>query len=470
MTQINKIYQKITLFFILFTTIFFISYFHKKGLPCYLDFNDSAQDLIKKCGIGDYSQYAKLALDYYKFGFITEDNYWIANNWPPGVPMIFYISLVLFGINGSILLFPLLLNSFLWSYFFYLFITSLISKEFKNNLMIFLLIIFLLNSYLFKYFFFVYGIVESNGWSSVFFLLGLLLLFNNIKNKNFENNKNKFREIILISSLFFFSTLFRLNIDILIYFIALFFLIKIFFNYLLLVYLKKKYFKFSFKKFPTDFIILKVFLLTLLISMPLKIHHRSLLNSKGGMAAHINWMPTQILNEIGGGYAVLGGGNIACILNPILCEKLSSVQLEYDKKNNVPGDNRIYFNHYWDQKFYFAITLSEFIQQPLKWLYIKWIKVFPNYWFDNGLGGDALGDYNFFDKFLDFIILIMLLFIFIKIITLKANNIVLINIPLVISYLLVFNFYIMEPRYFIPMKAIILFSFLLSFIYKRKKF
>jgi hypothetical protein len=469
--QINKIYQKITLFFILFITIFFISYFHTKGLPCNLDFNDSAQNLIKKCGDGaDYSQYAKLALDYYQFGSATENNTWIANNWPPGVPMIFYISLVLFGIKGSILLFPFLLNSFLWSLCFYLFITSLISKEIKNNLIIFLLIIFLFNSYLFKYFFFAYGIVESNGWGSVFFVLGLLLLFNNIKNKNFEKNINKFGEIILISSLFFFSTLFRLNIDILIYFIIFFFLIKIFFNYLLLVFFNKKYFKFSFKKFPIDFLILKVFLLTLLISIPLKIHSRSLLNSKSSMAAHVNWMPSKILNETGGGYAVEGGGNLACILNPILCEKLSSVQLEYDRKNNILGDNRVYFNHYWPQEFYFAITLSEFIKQPLKWFYIKWIKVFPNYWFNNGLAAGASGDYNLFDKFLDFTILIMLLFILIKIITLKANNIVLINIPLIISYLLIFNFYIMEPRYFIPMKAIILFSFLLSFTYKKKDF
>lgn len=468
MIQVNKIYQKIILFFILFTTIFFITYFHTKGLPCNLDFSDSVQNLIKKCGdMADYSQYAKLALDYYQFGSVTENNSWIARNWPPGIPIIFYISLLLFGINGSILLFPLLLNCFSWSLCFYFFITSLISREIKNNLIIFFLIIFLLNSYLFKYFFFVYGIIESNGWGSVFFILGLLLLFNNIKNKNFDKNKNKVREIILISFSFFLSTLFRLNIDIIVYLTIFFFLIKIFFSYLFRILLNKKYFKFSFEKFPIDYFILKVFLLTLLISIPLKIHSRSLLNSKGGMAAHVNWMPSKILNETGGGYAVEGGGNLACILNPILCEKLSFVQLEHDKKNNKLGENRVYFNHYWDQGFYFSLTLSEFIKQPLKWFYIKWIKIFPNYWFNNGLQAGSSGDYNIFDKFLDFAILIMLLFMLVEIIILKANNIVLINIPVVISYLLIFNFYIMEPRYFIPLKVIIFFSFLLSCKFKK---
>jgi len=456
----NSFFFNRALVFILFFLLIFISiYLNQPSFPCDLNFNDNIYDLIKKCGENaDYSQYAKLSLDYYNLGHASENNKWIERNWPLGATLIHLTSLVVFGESGKVMFIPVFLNVFFWSFFFYYLTDLFWSRNKIYNFLIILLIFFLFNSYLFKNFLFTYGTIETNGWGSLFFTLGIILLYKKIINENVR--KKNFNNFFLASFAFFISTLFRVNLDLLIYLILIFLILKILITHIVIIFYKKKFIKFSFKFFKFDYLVLKIFFLAFLLSLPLKIYNKSIFNAKSSPAAHVNWMPSKVLYEHGGGYAVEGGGNLGCILNPKLCEKLSSIQLEQDKKNDN-GDGRVYFNHYWDQKFYMTLTISEFLNQPLNWMYNKWIKIFPKFWFNSGLAAGATGDYNIYDKFLDFIILIMLFYLIYKSFISKLVNLSLIVIPVLISYLLIFNFYIMEPRYFIPLKLIILILFIL---------
>jgi len=173
---------------------------------------------------------------------------------------------------------------------------------------------------------------------------------------------------------------------------------------------------------------------------------------------------------MGGGWVREGGGTISCIIKQDLCKKLDQVQKKYEAEIYLKtGETRRYWNKYFDNSFYRALSVSVFVSDPLKWTYIKWIKIFPNYWFNNGII-EKSSNYNIYDKLFDLILGLMFFYLFYIFIFDSKNRIKLIFIiPLILTFFMIFTFFHFEQRYLLPLKGLIFFTFLIIVLDKCKK-
>jgi hypothetical protein len=466
-----KIFSKRNYYiFILFILIFFISIFniaYNNYFPCNLNYSSSAEDVIRLCGQGDYANYMRLSVDYFNQGQATEQNKWVERNWPIGPSIFYLLSIFLVGIKGKVF-FPLIvLNSFLWS--------IVISKTFnyfnyKNIYIKFISILFLIllfSTYLFNKFFFVFGIIDTGGWATLFFCLGICAILDVFKNKSFNSVKN----IFVCSSFLFLSTIFRLNIDLAIYIAILITLIYLIFDYLFLIISKKKFYPLRKYQNKEILFLLKTFALCIILALPLKIYAKSYLNAKSGSPFHIHWIPENTLKEMGGKYVRDGGGNMACDLEKILCLKFDKVQKDHEKKLfKETGEKRQYWDLYFGPKFYASLTAQAFFTHPFVWVYNKWFKIAPKWWLHNGII-EKSNEYTHYDYFFDILLFFILVFSLLTCIFLKKlRSLALILTAVVFSYLLVFTFWHFEPRYLVPLKGISLIFFinLLNYFYNQK--
>jgi hypothetical protein len=455
---------------ILFILIFFISIFnivYNNYFPCNLNYSSSAEDVIRLCGQGDYANYMRLAVDYFNQGQATEQNKWVERNWPIGPSVLYLLSIFLVGIKGKVFFLLIVLNSFLWS--------IVISKTFnyfnyKNIYIKFTSILFLIlifSTYLFNKFFFVFGIIDTGGWATLFFCLGICAIFDVFKNKSFSNIKN----IFVCSSFLFLSTIFRLNIDLAIYIAILITFFYLIFDYLFLIISKKKFYPLGKYQNKEILFLLKTFVLCIVLALPLKIYAKSYLNAKSGSPFHIHWIPENTINEMGGKYVRDGGGNMACDLEKILCLKLDKVQKDHEKKLfKETGEKRQYWDLYFGPKFYASLTVQTFFSHPLVWVYNKWFKIAPKWWLNNGII-EKSHEYTQSDYLLDILLFFILIFSLTTCLFLKRmRSLILILIPIIFSYFLVFTFWHFEARYLIPLKGITIIFFLniLNYFYQSK--
>jgi hypothetical protein len=464
------IFKKILYIFILFILIFFISIFnivYNNYFPCNLNFSSSAEDVIRLCGQGDYANYMRLAVDYFNYGQATVQNKWVEGNWPMGPSVLYLLSIFLVGAKGKVFFPLIILNSFLWSIVIVKTFNYFNYKNIYIKFISILFLIFLFFTYLFNKFLFTFGIIDTGGWATLFYCLGICKIFDVFKNKSLNNIKN----ILECSFFLFLSTIFRLNIDLAIYiaiFITIFYLI---FDYLFLIISKKKFYYFKKYKNEKMLFLLKVFILCIILALPLKIYAKSYLNAKSGSPFHIHWIPANTIVEMGGGYVRDGGGNLACDLEKILCLKFDKIQKDHEKKLfSETGEKRQYWDLYFGPKFYTSLTIQTFISHPLVWLYNKWFKIAPQWWLNNGII-EKSQQYTQSDYLLDILLFFILIFSLTTCLFLKRmRSLILILIPIIFSYFLVFTFWHFEARYLIPLKGITIIFFIniLNYFYQSK--
>jgi len=458
-------------FDLFFTLVFLISFFSisiyniSQGyLPCKINLFTNAVEIAKNCGLGDYGQQMKLALDYFDYGKATAENKWVAGNWPIGPVLLNLLSILIVGKTGPFFIPLAILSSILWTYIFLKVLKSVTSK----NIIIFIFFLILsFPSYFFTKFFFTFGLIESNGWGTLFLICSFLCFIDLIKCRTKAKIKKKYISTALFLSL---STIFRLNIDIFVYISCFLTIIFIIIVYLFEIYKNKKYFQFDLNKFNYLKKALYIFLFSIIITSPLKIYHKSFINAHPGVSWHNNWLTEEAITEMGGGWVREGGGTISCIIKQDLCKKLDQVQKKYEAEIYLKtGETRRYWNKYFDNSFYRALSVSVFVSDPLKWTYIKWIKIFPNYWFNNGII-EKSSNYNIYDKLFDLILGLMFFYLFYIFIFDSKNRIKLIFIiPLILTFFMIFTFFHFEQRYLLPLKGLIFFTFLIIVLDKCKK-
>ena len=287
-------------------------------------------------------------------------------HWP-----IFFLSDSMFivGQDGQIIKPLMVLNSLLWSFIF-TFLLNFLIKKFLISLPI---ILFGFFSYLFQKFFFLYGIIDSGGWATVFFILSIIS-FIKIQKKNYLDLKIK--DYLPASFLMSLSTIFRLNFDLAVYVSILFFSLSILTLYLFKIFKNKKYYKFSLVDYGEFSKILKIFVLALIICLPLKIYHGGFFNAKSGSPFHIHWIPKSTLEKMGGGYVFDGGGSISCRIKPSLCNKLDKVQKEHEKVEFEKVEKPECIGIYILIENYLLFSIYTFLTNPIKWLYLNGLKFF----------------------------------------------------------------------------------------------
>ena len=463
MLNFKKINLQSLLFFLFFFILFFflsIFYSNQDFLPCGgIKLNFTASKIAEICGGRDYTHYINLAKDYITLGHPSEKNAWVLKHWPIGPSFFYFVSILLVGVDGPVLLPILTLNVFIWSYIFTFLFSSIKSKNFYSYILLIILIISAVYSYTFKYFFLTYGIIDTAGGATFFFILSIISLIKILKK---DPTVLTFKNYFPSSCFLAMSSLFRLNFDFSIYIGVFIFGFFIIFSYLRKIYINKKYFKFKLNDFENSSKIFKVFLFAFLLTLPFKLYHLSLFNAKSGSPFHIHWIPKSTLEEMGGGYVYNGGGSISCRVEPKLCKSLDKIQ-KYHEKNKVQkeGEYRQYWDLYFDKKIYAVLAIYAFLKNPLDWMYLKWIKIFPSWWFQNGMI-EKSDIYNFFDKVFDLFCGLSLVFLIIILffkIDKKLKSVIFFIMPILITYFIIFTVWHFEARYLLPLKAVSFFVF-----------
>ena len=293
----------------------------------------------------------------FKEGWFTPETVWVISFWPPGFMCLQAIILKIFGGNAPLVGIIQILSSFL---------LAVVSLLFRQCLLVFLkaryatiIPLFFLLSAQFRYFILGQdGVLLGEAFSVSFVLIGLFLLL-------LAAGKN-FKVYAFIAGLFFaLSAYFRSPFE-------LFFLVGTF-NFLPIVFLMKLLKKTSFSALLMQFKPVKIIFVALLsfhfFTVPYRIYNYYRVHSfswvqTSNAILEKGFYPSEPLLKTGGGFFVLGGGNIACSVDQKKCEELGP-QVVADK---IPHNLLI------------KESLKTFISHPLLWIYLK-LKLLPTYWF-----------------------------------------------------------------------------------------
>jgi hypothetical protein len=414
--------------FIYFFILMFIALFIKDVTSLYSnEMFLTANELLVAQGYGDPRTFIGTALQIVEDGWITSKNQWVFNLWPPGFILLESLIIKIFGPEVPIIFVLQILVSALFSIvltLFYKLIYINYSKYIAFSLPLVIFIFPVSRAFLLE----PLGISFGESFSIGFFLLFVLLVV-------FSHINNSLKEALLAGLFLGLAAYFRSSFGAILISISFFGLLIIFIFYLFKIWKKREVFEKN--------IVIRIAVIifaAFIISLPWKIYKTSNENMRTSVLIFKTLVKTNAtLKEEKAGWVMHGRGNMMCLVDESTCS---------NKNNDV------------------LLLARTFILNPIKWYSIR-AEVIGDYWFSNTeeIMTRPMSKPTFESKFINGIILFMLIALVFLTIKIKKDNIIIlltwINISLFSVYLAVFTVVHYEVRYFYFPKIYIIFMFLL---------
>jgi hypothetical protein len=417
--------------------IFLLIAIFVRDIPAQPSIFSTVQDMLKPTnyGLGDPISFMKAGLDFSRYGWVSAENHWIINLWPPGFMLLEALVIKLVGESGPIILSLQIVVVALYAVVMAKF-SSLIFPFVGRWMAVFLPIsiflfpmprVFLLQPM---------GMVMGETLAIGFFFLGALESILALTN-------NCYKKAVWAGVFFALAAYFRSQFEIFIVAMSFWWVLGLFVNVISSLDYKQ-----SLKT------IALVLLFAHLTMSPWRAYHLWHDHS-------MKWVHTDSvtfgnsvrgdveLTKAGGGFVVEGGGNLVCRLDPSTCEQ--------------PVDAKKMF-------------IKTFLKYPLKWLSIK-AQIAPAYWFSSVENWTKVAvkpswlDYFWNLLFLLFLVLSVVV-LFLK--SVRKNSLwpvfLWLNFTVHSTYFLIFTVQQFEVRYFYFYKIFGLFILIAELTVLRPKF
>jgi len=334
---------------IFYFSIYLLLAFAVRDLPDQINtLTISASQLIHsgEYATHDPAYFATAALDIAQNGWVTQENSWILNLWPPGFILLQALLLKFFSTEAPIFLILQVLMAGLCAWLSIQLADFLLQTFNRQTAFLIPLLIF---SFPVSRMFLLQpsGIVFGEGFAIVFFLLGMLNL---VKATELPPAKNSFFAGIFLAL----AAYFRTQFDLILLVLSAIGTISIF--YFFAKSIKNGIIPQASKNFAKNLLIALVTIH--MVMLPWRLYHQYKHHT-------IKWVQTDSvaygnsirseaeLRRVDGDFVVAGRGNLACIIDPSTCD--------------AKGDARKYF-------------FETFRNNVIKWYSLKY-QIFPKYWF-----------------------------------------------------------------------------------------
>ena len=279
----------------------------------------NTSSFLEKGGYGDPRSFVKVALDICKYGWVTTENLWLIDVWPPGFMYLEGIILKIFGENAPFILILIVINSFVYAGLLLLFkhlLQGYVPVKMASLLPLVPFVFPMIRLFLLE----PVGIVFGEGFAIAFFLAASILVLKSIK--IFSWKTAIFAGILFALSAYFRST-FELMVSSLTLFVISYVVLHVVLSRINII--KGQY-----------LLTVKSLLLAVLVAnmlmMPWRLYHYfqpsthslSWTVTHKGVFIHGSLTDEQLTGELaraGGSLVLLGGGNIACKLDSSYCGK-----------------------------------------------------------------------------------------------------------------------------------------------------
>jgi len=145
---------------------------------------DSPDKMAEVFGLGDSGSYLKAALELSQLDGLTQDKHWVINLWPPGMVLLNGFLIEFFG--GAFAIAYSLLLILLWSTFVSIFAVKVEALWGLNAALLSSVLILLSGP--FQFWIFNRGLFYAEGFSQLFYLIGLIALIEGSRAKSYGNS------------------------------------------------------------------------------------------------------------------------------------------------------------------------------------------------------------------------------------------------------------------------------------------
>ena len=414
-----------------------------RDIPNELDaFSLTLQQLIITTQMGDPGYFATAAIDIAENGWISSNNQWILNLWPPGFILLEALIIKVLGPEVPAILVLQILAAALFSFVLVLLYdllhASMNSKvAFALPLLIFAFPVsrvFLLQPT---------GITLGESFSIGFFLLFILLAIRSV-------GRNSLQNAIYAGLCLALSVYFRSQFEIIL--LALTVWGVLFVIAIKLTPLQKFIEQGNVKS------VVKTVAIALFVAhaatFPWRAYHWVYQESPNWVfTSSVTFgnsvMSTEQLEAKNGGFVVAGGGNLVCRIDPATCGDTVNAK---------------------------KLFIKTFIEHPIEWYSLKF-DVIGKYWFSSVENWTAISiDHTFFDIVVNGLLLIILIAIIVLLLIHKARShkswalLMWINLSLFSTYFLIITVQQFESRYFyFPKIAGVVMILIVSSLFFRRK-
>lgn len=412
-----------------------------RDVPNQLDaFSLTLRELIKESTMNDPASFATAAIDIAENGWISSENDWIFNLWPPGFILLEALIVRLMGPEAPVILILQLLAAILFSAVLLLLADLL--KGLVNNKVGYLLPLLIFAFPVSRVFLLQpTSISLGEGFSIGFFMLSILLAYRSVEKKSFLN--------AIYAGLFLaLSAYFRSQFEIIL--LALtgwWVLLAIIY---IIGFLRKTIYSPNLKSTVKT---IGILLLTAhAATVPWRAYHWINQGSPNWVQTsrlifENSVMTSDYLESVGGRFVVAGAGNLVCRIDPAACG---------DRENA----KRLFF--------------KTFINHPLEWYQLKFDAI-GKYWFSSvGNWGNVATKASRMDVIVNAFLLLMIVVAAVLLAMRKIRDhaswilLVWFNGSLLSAYALIFSLAHFEVRYFyFPKIAGILMLIIVASLYFR---
>lgn len=406
---------------LIYSVVLFAMALWVRDIPSQYDvYSATLQDIVKLSALGDPKYFAAAAIDITNNGWISSENEWVFNLWPPGFVLLEALIVTVFGLEAPVILVMQILAVCLFTIALTL-LYKLLKKNVNEKIAFFMPIlifafpvsrVFLLQPV---------GISLGESFAIGFFMIGLLLTLQSVLRKRLYYS-------IIAGLCLALSAYFRSQFEIILIALTMC-------GLLILVVANLKPLKNAIDSVMKDFV-LKTIVIMLLVShagtLPWRVYHWV----NQGSPQWVHTASVTFANSVstsddlisrGGGFVVAGGGNLTCRIDPVTC-----------------GDTVNAKQHF----------INTFLFHMDEWYALK-LEVIGKYWFSSVSNWSSVGsEPSFFDYAINTIILsaIVLVFAlsFIARVRLRAFWFIFVwfSLSLLVAYSLIFTVQQFEVRYF----------------------
>lgn len=427
-------YENQLIGFVYFIILLLIAFFVRDIPNQYNVFDLTILQLMQVSVMGDPASFATAAIDIAKNGWISSENTWIFNLWPPGFILLEALIIKIFGINVPIILVLQILAAVLFSVVMTLlfkFLNDYVNKKIALVLPLLIFVfpvsrVFLLEPI---------GITLGESFAIGFFLLGVLFAIRSVE-------KSVWRYAVYSGISLALAAYFRSQFEIIL--LALTgcgVLLLILLNLARTqIYLDSTIIKSTVKTISI------VLLVAHAITIPWRVYHWMYQESPlwvhtASVTFGNSVMTSEYLESVHGGFVVAGGGNLVCRINPATCGDTANAK---------------------------TLFIKTFLEHPGTWYSLK-VDIIGKYWLSSLQNWSAVGtESTLLDIIINSLNLILLIMIIYLLFNRRVMNsrgwiiLVWISATLFSSYFLIFTVQQFEVRYFYFPKIVGIFLFIIT--------